>query len=43
MPFRREQIVMAQWAVGRNAARWDREIARLSPLLRPARVIPEKR
>jgi hypothetical protein len=43
MPFRREHIVMAQWAVGRNAARWDREIARLRPLLRPARVIPEKR
>ena len=43
MPFAPQRIVMVQWAVGRNAARWDAEIARLRPVLKPARVIAEKR
>ena len=27
MPFREREIVMIQWATGRNVARWDQEIA----------------
>ena len=38
MPFKGQRVVMVQWAVGRNVARWDEEIAHLPPGLGPARV-----
>lgn len=38
IPLAHERIVMAQWALGRHVARWDREVAVLRPSLRSARV-----
>lgn len=38
MPFRRDRVVMVEWALGKSAARWDREIARLRPTLLPVAV-----
>jgi hypothetical protein len=39
IPFRRERVVMVEWALGKSAARWDKEIARLRPTLLPVAVL----
>jgi hypothetical protein len=39
IPFRRERVVMIEWALGKSVARWDKEIARLRPTLLPVVVL----
>jgi len=29
VPFRRERVVLVEWALGKSVARWDKEVARL--------------